>query len=277
MRDRPSRPRTACKGAPAPIPPCCARSVEGGSMRRRGSCALTAVAVAVLVPAVAVAADAGSVRSLDGSAQQPQPPRLGPCRHAVPAGRRRPTTPTAAPHRSAGPAVRYVSNRIFNDTAQNLFSENGVTQWGAVWGQFLDHTFGLRQETGGERAPIAFDAADPLEAVPQRLRRDRLRAHAGRARNRAVRAAPAAEHVGGYIDASDRLRRLRRSGCAGCVPVDGARRRQAAAARRLSATRRRLAATPPRAPPMALMGRLLGSARPARSSPATCAPTRTSR
>ena len=54
----------------------------------------------------------------------------------------------------AGPPARYVSNRIFNDVAQNVFSENGVTQWGFVWGQFLDHTFGLRQETGGEHAPI---------------------------------------------------------------------------------------------------------------------------
>jgi hypothetical protein len=44
-----------------------------------------------------------------------------------------------------GPSTRYISNRIFNDTNQNLFSENGVSQWGFVWGQFLDHTFGLRQ------------------------------------------------------------------------------------------------------------------------------------
>lgn len=63
----------------------------------------------------------------------------------------------------SGPPTRAVSNRIFNDTAQNLFSENGTTQWGFVWGQFLDHTFGLRQETGGDDAPIAFDPADPLE------------------------------------------------------------------------------------------------------------------
>ena len=62
-----------------------------------------------------------------------------------------------------GPSARYVSNRIFNDTSQNLFSENGVTQWGFVWGQFLDHTFGLRQEAGGESAPIPFDTHDPLE------------------------------------------------------------------------------------------------------------------
>jgi Animal haem peroxidase len=63
-----------------------------------------------------------------------------------------------------GPSARYVSNRIFNDTSQNLFSENGVSQWGFVWGQFLDHTFGLRQEVGGENAPIGFSSTDPLES-----------------------------------------------------------------------------------------------------------------
>src|SRR4051794_37011557 len=49
-----------------------------------------------------------------------------------------------------GPPARYVSNRVFADGAQNVFSENGVTQWGFAWGQFLDHTIGLRQEAGGE-------------------------------------------------------------------------------------------------------------------------------
>jgi hypothetical protein len=62
----------------------------------------------------------------------------------------------------SGPSPRYVSNRIFNDLGQNLFSENGTTQWAFTWAQFLDHTFGLRQD-GGERVPIAFDAGDPLE------------------------------------------------------------------------------------------------------------------
>ncbi|HET6834048.1 MAG TPA: peroxidase family protein [Acidimicrobiales bacterium] len=62
----------------------------------------------------------------------------------------------------SGPAARYVSNRIFNDVAQNVFSERGVSQWGFVWGQFLDHTVGLRLEDDQE-APIAFDANDPLE------------------------------------------------------------------------------------------------------------------
>jgi peroxidase len=63
-----------------------------------------------------------------------------------------------------GPSPRYVSNRIFNDVGQNLFSENDVTQWGWVWGQFLDHDFGLRDERVIEIEPIGFSAADPLES-----------------------------------------------------------------------------------------------------------------
>ncbi|WP_347584418.1 peroxidase family protein [Acrocarpospora sp. B8E8] len=67
-----------------------------------------------------------------------------------------------------GPNVRNVSNRIHNDVNQNLFSERRVTQWGFTWGQFIDHTFGLRdgREPGdpqGETANIPFSASDPLE------------------------------------------------------------------------------------------------------------------
>jgi hypothetical protein len=61
-----------------------------------------------------------------------------------------------------GPSPRFVSNRIFNDLHQNVFSEGGVTQWGNVWGQFIDHTIGLRDDAG-EQADLPFDANDPLE------------------------------------------------------------------------------------------------------------------
>ncbi|MGZ4280643.1 MAG: peroxidase family protein [Gaiellaceae bacterium] len=64
---------------------------------------------------------------------------------------------------AAGPPTRFVSNRIFNDVGQNLFSENGVSQWGWAWGQFIDHDIGLRDETPAESTPIAYDATDPLE------------------------------------------------------------------------------------------------------------------
>ncbi len=71
----------------------------------------------------------------------------------------------------AGPPARYISNRIFNDVGQNLFSENGVSQWGWTWGQFLDHTFGLRDETPAEPDPIEFRATDPLEQFQNDLGR----------------------------------------------------------------------------------------------------------
>jgi hypothetical protein len=62
----------------------------------------------------------------------------------------------------SGPNARNASNRVFNDSNVNVFSERGVTQWGAAWGQFLDHTFGLREELGTP-ANIPFSPTDPLE------------------------------------------------------------------------------------------------------------------
>ncbi|MFS8100701.1 hypothetical protein LFM09_26580 [Lentzea alba] len=103
-----------------------------------------------------------TVRTLDGSCNNLAHPewgktnteylRVAPARYAD--GVARPV---------GGPSPRRVSNRLFNDSAQNLFSERGVSQWGFVWGQFMDHTFGLRQEAGGENAPLPFDRNDPLE------------------------------------------------------------------------------------------------------------------
>jgi hypothetical protein len=62
-----------------------------------------------------------------------------------------------------GPPPRYTSNRVFNDTGQNIFSERNVSQWGWTWGQFMDHVFGLAQG-GGEASPIPFNSGDPLES-----------------------------------------------------------------------------------------------------------------
>lgn len=86
-----------------------------------------------------------------GAAGQPYR-RLGPASYAAADGT--PFTLAASP--------RAVSNRIVNDSHQNLFSARGVTQWTWLWGQFVDHTIGLRDGRGPE-APLAFDAADPLE------------------------------------------------------------------------------------------------------------------
>ena len=64
----------------------------------------------------------------------------------------------------SGPSPRYVSNRVFNDRGQNIFSEGGVTNWGWVWGQFLDHDIGLRDETSTGSAALPFNAGDALES-----------------------------------------------------------------------------------------------------------------
>lgn len=61
-----------------------------------------------------------------------------------------------------GPPPRYISNRVFASGGLDIFSERNLSQWGWVWGQFLDHTFG-RAEPGTEEAPIPFDSSDPLE------------------------------------------------------------------------------------------------------------------
>jgi peroxidase len=104
----------------------------------------------------------GEIRSLDGSGNNVDSPEWG--QSYTPYSRQAPANyADGVSSMNDGPDPRYISNRIFNDESQNLFSENGVTQWAFVWGQFLDHTFGLREAEGGEAAPIPFDATDPLE------------------------------------------------------------------------------------------------------------------
>ena len=128
--------------------------------------------VALAIAALAVAGGAGAatgppqsqpeVRSLDGSGNNVRNPTWGQTftqylRVADP------NYADAVSRPASGPSARIISNRVFNDKGQNLFSENGVTQWGWTWGQFLDHTFGLRDEAPAENLPIPFDTHDPLE------------------------------------------------------------------------------------------------------------------
>lgn len=107
------------------------------------------------------------VRSLDGSGNNRLTPELGQANT--------PYNRIASPNYADGIGEmvtrynpRYISNRVFSDLGQNLFSENQVTQWSPAWGQFLDHTIGLRVGEG-ENAPIPFDANDPLETFQNDL------------------------------------------------------------------------------------------------------------
>jgi heme peroxidase len=83
--------------------------------------------------------------------------RIGPARYAD--GKSQPVS---------GPNARAVSDRIFNDVNINVFSDRGVTQWGNVWGQFVDHNMGHRDEAG-TAADIPFNANDPMESFRNTL------------------------------------------------------------------------------------------------------------
>jgi len=126
--------------------------------------AMSIVAVLLLATLAAGSGASGPapVRTLDGSGNNPshagwgkagtQYSRVAPPNYADGLGTM-----------VSGPSPRYLSNRVFNDVGQNIFSEHDVSQWGWAWGQFLDHDIGLRDETPGENARMAFDAKDKLE------------------------------------------------------------------------------------------------------------------
>jgi hypothetical protein len=119
-------------------------------------------AFATMVGAGTVSADPFSGRALDGSGNNVANSEWGQ------AGTRylRVASPNYADgigQMVSGPSPRYVSNRIFNDVGQNLFSENNISQWGWAWGQFIDHDIGLRDEHPAENAEMPYDRHDELE------------------------------------------------------------------------------------------------------------------
>jgi len=83
--------------------------------------------------------------------------RLAPARYADGAGAM-----------SSGPNPRYLSNRIFNPSGQDLFSPRNISQWVWVWGQYVDHSIGHAEE-GSEKAAIPFSSSDPLESFSDTL------------------------------------------------------------------------------------------------------------
>src|SRR5262249_8364820 len=120
------------------------------------------VALTILPMTVAAADPSDDTRSLDGTGNNrthndwgsagAQYLRVAPTNYADGIGRI-----------VTGPNGREVSNRIFNDVGQNIFSETALSQWAWAWGQFLDHDIGLRDETPAEDARIKFFSNDPLE------------------------------------------------------------------------------------------------------------------
>jgi hypothetical protein len=202
----------------------------------------------------------GGVASLDGTGNNVLHPAWG--------GVNTPYARIAAPAYAdgvgamvEGPAPRYVSNRVFNDIGQNLFSENGVTQWGFAWGQFLDHTFGLRL-SGQEDAPIPFDSGDAIEEFTDEIGSMSFERSAVAPGTGVITPRQQINTVSSYIDAwavyggtPERLEWLRRG------PVDGdlADNRARMLAPRGYLPRVGARGDPATAPVMDLVGRLMGS------------------
>jgi hypothetical protein len=72
---------------------------------------------------------------------------------------------------NSGPNARSVSNRIINDRNEDVFDERRLTQMFWQWGQFLDHTFDLRDGSGPTATAfnIPFNQADPTEEFTNTL------------------------------------------------------------------------------------------------------------
>jgi len=141
--------------------------------RRRWTAAASVAALLCSVPGSPAAADDNAGRrspldgvelqTLDGSGNNrahtgwgrvgTEYPRVAPARYVDGVG-----------EPVGGPSPRYVSNRIFNDTGQQLYSERGVSQWAQVWGQYVLHTVGLREDSD-EALNIPLDVTDPLETA----------------------------------------------------------------------------------------------------------------
>ena len=166
--------------------------------------------------------------------------------------------------------------------AQNLFSENGVTQWGFGGASSWTTRSACARRPAARARRSRSTPSDPLEEFRNdfgAIEFTRTPAAPGHGRRPTPR--QQINTVGSYIDALERLRRhderlewLREGPVDGDMSNNGAKlllpRRLPAAARRPRQRRdgaRRWRST----------GRLTGDARPKAWSPATCGPTRTSR
>ena len=133
-----------------------------------------AVGLVVALGATLVSPGAGadvalSNQTLDGSGNNQNHPdagkantpylRVAPARYAD--GKSQPV---------AGPNSRFISNRIFNDVHQNIFSERGLSQLVWLWGQFIDHNIGLKDGNGPvANIPYNNGTADPIETFTNNL------------------------------------------------------------------------------------------------------------
>src|SRR5690349_9185269 len=208
----------------------------------------------------ATAAVSFEVESLDGSGNNVARPAQGQANTPY----SRVAAPRYADGRSqpvSGPNTRLISNRIFNDVNQNIFSEHRVSQWAWTWGQFLDHTFGLAAG-GTEAANIPFNANDPQESFTDTLGVIPFTRDAAAPGTGSTNARQQTNTVNSYLDAwavyggtQQRLEWLRNG------PLDGNMANHAATLTLANnyLPRRTARGDPANAPAMAVDGRLLAN------------------
>ena len=183
------------------------------------------------------------------------------------------TSPTASGEMVDGAAARATSATGSSTTSGRTSSpRTDVSQWGWVWGQFLDHDLRPPRRDAAARARRSRSTRhDPLERFRNDLGAIDFSRTPAAPGHRSVVAAPAGRtRVPSYIDAFARLRRHRRAARLAARRA-GRRQPDEQQARRCScpaATCRRPtpAANAATAPAMDLMGPLAGTRR-ARSSP----------
>jgi hypothetical protein len=138
---------------------------------------VTAVAALAMGGVIAIGPSASAsviseVESLDGSGNNQANPTWGQAGQPYPRqGSAHYADGISQP--VSGPNARFISNRVINDgtDAFAVFSERRLSQMAWGWGQFLDHTFGLKAEGGPTATPfnIDFNASDPMESFTNTL------------------------------------------------------------------------------------------------------------
>ena len=77
------------------------------------------------------------------------------------------------------PSAREISNVLSAADPDGTTSERNLSSFVFAWGQFLDHSIGLRVG-GDEEVEVSFDESDPLESFNNRSQNPAIQSHAFR-------------------------------------------------------------------------------------------------
>ena len=166
--------------------------------------ALVAALVVLVLAPVGAAVQPIPLRSLDGNGNNVRHPDWGMAGTQY-VRSARPSYADNVGSMVSGPPTRYVSNRIFNDIGPEPVLRERRLAVGLGLGPVPRPRLRPARRDRGRGGADRLQRTRSARVVPQRLRRDRLRAHAGGARDRDGRARRASRSTRSrsYIDASN--------------------------------------------------------------------------